>query len=73
MISGPKYAAVMLYNEAKYLEQVAKLAEEGKVKVVVQEVIEGLMNDETHEKAWARAYGLMEEGRVRGKIVLKIE
>lgn len=71
-ISGPRYAAVVLYNESKYLERVARLAEEGKVKVVVQEIIEGVLEEGKEAKAWERASNLLEEGRIRGKVVLKI-
>ncbi|KAF2443937.1 GroES-like protein [Karstenula rhodostoma CBS 690.94] len=72
-ISGPRYAAVILYNESKYLEQVADLAEKGEVGAVVQEVIEGILDEGKEKQAWERANALLEEGRIRGKVVLKIQ
>lgn len=72
-ISGPRYAAVILYNESKYLEKVAELAENGEVKAVVQEIIEGILDEGKEKQAWERASGLLEEGRIRGKVVLKIQ
>lgn len=51
----------------------AELAEKGEVKVVVQEVIEGVLEEGKEEKAWERASALLEEGRIRGKVVLKIQ
>ena len=49
------------------------MAEEGKVKVVVQEVIEGILEEGRDKEAWERASSLLEEGRIRGKVVLKIQ
>ncbi|KAL1601698.1 hypothetical protein SLS60_006613 [Paraconiothyrium brasiliense] len=72
-ISGPRYAAIILYNESKYLEKVAKLAEKGEVRVVVQETIEGILEQGKDKVAWERANALLEEGRIRGKVVLKIQ
>jgi hypothetical protein len=62
-----------LYGEAKYLEKVAELAEKGDVKVVVQEVIEGILEEGKDKHAWGRANALLEEGRIRGKVVLRIQ
>lgn len=70
--SGPRYAAVILYNQSKYLEKVTQLAEEGQVKVVIQEIIEGILEEGKEKKAWERVSSLLEEGRIRGKVVLKI-
>ena len=70
--SGPRYAAVLLYTQSKYLEKVAQLAEEGQVKVVVQEIIEGVLEEGKEKEAWRRASSLLEEGRIRGKVVLRI-
>lgn len=72
-ISGPRYAAIILYSESKYLEKVAKLAEKGEVRVVVQETIEGILEQGNDKVAWERANALLEEGRIRGKVVLKIQ
>ncbi|KAJ4348128.1 uncharacterized protein N0V89_009500 [Didymosphaeria variabile] len=72
-MSGPRYAAIILYNESKYLEKVAKLAEKGEARVVVQEVIEGILEEGKEKAAWERASALLEEGRIRGKVVLKIQ
>lgn len=71
--SGPRYAAVILYNHSRYLEQVAQLAEDGEVKVIVQEVIQGVLEEGKEKEAWERASSLLEEGRIRGKVVLKIQ
>ena len=68
---GPRYANVLLYSKSELLEQAAALAEKGGVEVVVQEVIKGILDEKS--EAWRKVFDLMEEGRVRGKIVVGIE
>ncbi|KAF2660708.1 NAD(P)-binding protein [Lophiostoma macrostomum CBS 122681] len=68
---GPRYANVLLYSRSDLLEQVVELAEKENVKVVVQEVVKGILDEKS--EAWRRVFALMEEGRVRGKIVVDIE
>jgi D-arabinose 1-dehydrogenase-like Zn-dependent alcohol dehydrogenase len=65
---GPRYGNVLLYSKSELLEQVASLAEKGKVKVEVQEVIKGVLDEGS--QAWRKVFDHMEEGRVRGKIVV---
>lgn len=69
MIFGPRYANVYLFEKADLLQKTAGLAEAGDVKVFVQEVIEGVLED---EDKWKEVFKHMQEGRVRGKIVVKI-
>jgi hypothetical protein len=61
----------MLYPRSELLDQVAQLAENDGVEAVVQEVVEGIL--EEGNDAWKKVWNLMEEGRVRGKIVIEIE
>lgn len=68
-IWGPRYACVSLIKKSSYLEEVVRLAERGEVKAVVQEVIHGLFDE---RQAWKQAARKMEEGRVRGKVVLAV-
>ncbi|ORY12019.1 hypothetical protein BCR34DRAFT_311128 [Clohesyomyces aquaticus] len=81
-IFGPRYANVLLYAESKYLEKLVRLTEEreegkaeGKgVKLVVQDVVEGILDEGAKgEEAWEKVRAYMVEGRVRGKIVVSIE
>jgi vacuolar-type H+-ATPase subunit E/Vma4 len=51
------------------LEQLARLADRGEVQAEVQEVIQGAF-DEREE--WLKAVQMMEEKRVRGKIILAV-
>jgi len=46
-----------------------RLAERGEVKAVVQEVLDGLFDE---SEAWREAARKMEEGKVRGKVVLTV-
>lgn len=69
---GPRYANVILYQKSELLEQVRELAEKGDVKVVVQDVIKGILDEEHHKEAWEKVKDYMVEGRVRGKIVVEI-
>lgn len=68
-IWGPRYACVSFVTKSSYLEDVVRLVERGEVKAVVQEVIEGLFDE---REGWRVAVKRMEEGRVRGKVVLAI-
>jgi hypothetical protein len=71
LIWGPRYANILLYSKSELLEQVASLAERGEVEVVVQEVVKGVLDDGS--VAWRKVFDFMEGGRVRGKIVVKID
>ncbi|KAF2121939.1 hypothetical protein BDV96DRAFT_609060 [Lophiotrema nucula] len=68
---GPRYANILLSSKSAYLEQTASLAEKGEVKVVVQEVIGGILDEGSD--AWKKVWAHMESGRVRGKIVVDIK
>jgi hypothetical protein len=48
---------------------VARLADRGKVRAEVQEVIDGAFDE---REGWRKAVQLMEEKRVRGKIILAV-
>lgn len=61
----------MRYSEAEYLGTVAQVAEKGGVEDAVREVIEGILEEGREKQAWGRACALLEEGRIRGKVVLK--
>lgn len=69
---GPRYANVFLYQKSELLEQVARLADEKGMQVVVQDVVKGILSEEGHVDAWEKVKGYMVEGRVRGKIVVSI-
>jgi hypothetical protein len=58
-----------LVTKSRYLEDVVGLAERGEVKAIVQEVIEGLFDG---REGWREATKKIEEGRVRGKVVLAV-
>ncbi|PMD20889.1 GroES-like protein [Hyaloscypha hepaticicola] len=66
---GPRYACVSFVTKSSYLEDVVSFAERGEVKAVVQEVLDGLFDE---REAWREAARKMEEGRVRGKVVLTV-
>ena len=68
-IWGPRYACVSFVTKSSYLEDVVRLVERGEVKPAVQEVIQGLFDE---REGWRQATRKMEEGRVRGKVVLAI-
>ncbi|OCL05163.1 NAD(P)-binding protein [Glonium stellatum] len=70
LIWGPRYANISLYKKSELLQQVAALAERGEVEVIVQEVVEGVL-DEGSEK-WKEVFDLIDSAKVRGKIVVKI-
>jgi bifunctional pyridoxal-dependent enzyme with beta-cystathionase and maltose regulon repressor activities len=67
---GPRYANVLLYQQSELLEKVVELAEKGEVEVIVQEIIMDVLKEGSN--AWKRVWALMEEGRVREKIVVEI-
>lgn len=69
---GPRYANVLLYQKSECLEQVAGLAEEGEVKVVVQDIVKGILEEKRYQEAWEKVKGEMVGGRVRGKIVVEV-
>jgi NADPH:quinone reductase-like Zn-dependent oxidoreductase len=69
---GPRYANVILYQKSELLEQVRLLAEKRKVKVVLQDVVKGILDEERCGEAWDKVKGYMVEGRARGKIVVNI-
>lgn len=70
---GPRYANVLLYQKSELLEQVARLADDDGVQVVVQNIVKGILSEPNHVDAWEKIKGYMVEGRVRGKIVVRIE
>jgi NADPH:quinone reductase-like Zn-dependent oxidoreductase len=65
----PRYACVSFATNSSCLEAVVRLAERGEVKAVVQEVIQGLFDE---REGWRVAVRKMEDGRVRGKVVLPV-
>ncbi|USP73362.1 hypothetical protein yc1106_00636 [Curvularia clavata] len=69
---GPRYANVMLYQKNGYLEQVAELAEQREVSVVVQDVVKGILDEKLYQGAWEKVKREMVGGRVRGKVVVEI-
>ena len=56
--------------KSETLQQVAQLAEMAKVEVMVQEVVPGILEEKS--ESWKYIWKLVEEGRVRGKVVAKI-
>jgi NADPH:quinone reductase-like Zn-dependent oxidoreductase len=70
--SGPRYANVLLYQRSELLEQITQLVDEGKLEVVVQDVVKGILSEQGHKEAWEKVKGYMVEGRVRGKVVVDI-
>ena len=69
---GPRYANVLFRQSSELLKQVAKLADDKGVEVVVQDVIKGVLSENGHKESWERVRKYMVEGRVRGKIVVSI-
>lgn len=69
---GPRYANVMLYQKSELLQKVAELADDQGVRVVVQDVVEGILSEEGYKDAWEKVREYMVEGRVRGKIVVSV-
>lgn len=69
---GPRYANVILYQKSELLEQVSTLADEGKLTIVVQDVVKGILAEGESGQAWEKIKEYMIEGRVRGKIVVDI-
>jgi len=68
---GPRYGNIFLNPQSELLDKVAQLGKSGDVEVVVQEVVKGILNDESD--AWETIRAHMEGGRVRGKIIVDIE
>jgi NADPH:quinone reductase-like Zn-dependent oxidoreductase len=71
-IFGPRYANVILYQKSELLEQITAMADENKFKVIVQDVVKGILSEDEHQQAWEKIKEYMVEGRVRGKIVVDI-
>jgi hypothetical protein len=71
-VFGPRYANVFLYQQSDLLEQITAMADEGKFKVIVQDVVKGILSEEGHQEAWDKVKEYMVGGRVRGKIVVDI-
>ena len=70
-IFGPRYANIELeLKSSEPLENVVALAEKNEVDIAVQEIIKGVLDEGS--EAWKSVWKLMEEGRVRGKIVVDI-
>ncbi|KAF2007942.1 GroES-like protein [Amniculicola lignicola CBS 123094] len=72
-VFGPRYANVELYTKTELLEKVLKLEETVGVKIVVQDIVKGILDEDEYEAAWEKIKGYMEGGRVRGKIVVALE
>lgn len=70
---GPKYANVLLYQKGELLEQVARLADDDGMHVVLQDIVKGILSASGHVDAWEKVKRYMVEGRVRGKVVVRIE
>jgi NADPH:quinone reductase-like Zn-dependent oxidoreductase len=71
-VFGPRYANVILYQKSELLEQITAMADEGKFKVIVQDVVKGILSQNGHQQAWEKIKEYMVEGRGRGKIVVDI-
>jgi hypothetical protein len=71
-VFGPRYANVILYQKSELLEQITAMADEGKFKVIVQDVVKGILSQNGHRQAWEKIKEYMVEGRVRGKIAVDI-
>jgi hypothetical protein len=69
---GPRYANVLLYAKSELLEQVATMADDRKISVIVQDVVKGILKEGESEAAWEKIKEYMVGGRVRGKIVVDI-
>ncbi|KAI5842557.1 chaperonin 10-like protein [Morchella snyderi] len=66
-VVGPRYGCVILDARREWLEVARELVVGGKVKVEVQETVEGAL-----EGGWRKGFELLDSGRVRGKVVVKI-
>ena len=71
-IFGQRYANIDLYMRSELLERFVDLVERDEVKIVIEEVVEGILKEESSEEAWKKVYKYMEEGRVRGKVVVDV-
>lgn len=69
---GPRYANVLLYSKGDLLDQVADLADQKGVQVVVQDVVKGILDETKYKDSWERVKNYMIGGRVRGKIVVEV-
>ena len=70
---GPHYGCIFLQPKAEWLNQVIGLVERGDVKPIVQEVLKGVLDERVEGgQKWRKIVELMEEGRVRGKIVASL-
>ena len=69
-VFGPRYANIQFQERSEWLEEVKALAEDGKVEVEIQEVVKDILKEGS--EAWRKVFDLMEEGRVRGKIVISL-
>ncbi|KNG52708.1 alcohol dehydrogenase [Stemphylium lycopersici] len=72
-LRGPRYANVLLFQKSELLDQVAGLVDMGEVKVEVQDVVKGILDEGGCEEAWDKVLAYMVGGRVRGKIVVDLE
>jgi uncharacterized protein YoaH (UPF0181 family) len=48
------------------------MTDEGKFKIIVQDVVKGILSESEHQEAWEKIKEYMVGGRVRGKIVVDI-
>ncbi|KAF2629897.1 hypothetical protein BU25DRAFT_484959, partial [Macroventuria anomochaeta] len=67
---GPRYANVFLCQKTELLEQVAKLADEKGVQVVLQHVIKGTLDEEGHKKHGIRLTDTWWRGACAGRLLL---
>lgn len=66
-VLGPRYGCIVLDAKQEWLEAAKELVESGDIKVELQEVI-----DDGLGGGWEKGFKVLDEGRARGKIVLKI-
>ncbi|KAH0609555.1 uncharacterized protein H6S33_013041 [Morchella sextelata] len=66
-VVGPRYACVLLKAKREWLELARELVVRGEVRVEVQEVIDGGL-----QEGWKRGFELLDSARVRGKVVVRI-
>jgi len=68
---GPRYSIIKYYTQSEVLDRISRLGEDVGLEVCIQEVIKGILDEGSD--AWAKVRNYMEEGRVRGKIVVEID